>query len=325
MNRRLQSAIIASLAVAALGLTGCASDGGGGAGAGGKLSYEDSPLNKYLSAAYGEYDEDKAIADSKKVEESTAACMAEEGFDYVPVDQSQNMSFNMDDQEDRETEEWVAANGYGMTQSPEEMAAQQEQAESYVDPNQDYVASLSEGEQTAYYEVLYGPPQTEDMMNEDGSSEYNWETAGCSGSAQHEVNGENPYEDKAHKPLFDAITTFYEKLQKDPAVQELDGKWAACMADTGHPDYKAKQDAINAASELSNALYNNDTGEAPSDEALAKVREGEIEIALADFTCSEKVDYTDSMLKVQFKLEKQFVDDHKAELDAFAADYEQGE
>ena len=325
MNRRLQSAIIASLAVVAVGLTGCASNQGGEAAAGGKLSYEDSPLNKYLSAGYGEYDEDTAIADSKQIEESTAACMAEEGFDYVPVDQSQNMSFDMDDQEDRETEEWVAANGYGMTQSPEEVAAQQEQAESYVDPNQDYVASLSEGEQTAYYEVLYGPPQTEDMMNEDGSSEYKWEEAGCSGSAQHEVNGDNPSEDKAHKPLFDAISKFYEKLQKDPAVQELDGAWAACMADTGHPEYKAKQDAINAASELSNALYNNDTGEAPSDEALAKVREGEIEIALADFTCSEKVDYTDSMLKVQFKLEEQFVDDHKAELDAFSADFEQGE
>ena len=325
MNRRFQSALIASLAVVTLGLTGCASDQGAGAADSGKLTYEDSPLNEYLSAAYGEYDEEQAIADSKKIEETTAACMAAEGFDYVPVDQSQNMSFTADDQADRETEEWVAENGYGMNQSPEDVAAQEEQAASYVDPNQDYVASLSEGEQTAYYEVLYGSPQTDDMMNEDGSSEYNWEDAGCAGSAQHDVNGESPSEDKAHKPLFDAITTFYEKLQKDPAVQELDGEWAACMADTGHPDFKAKQDAINAASELSNALYNNDTGEAPSDEALAEVREGEIEIALADFTCSEKVDYTDSMLTVQFKLEKQFVDDHKAELDAFAADYDQGE
>ncbi|WP_146069049.1 hypothetical protein [Cryobacterium sp. M23] len=325
MNRRLQTALIATMAVAALGLTGCASDAGGGTGAGGELTYEDSPLNKYLSAAYGDYDEEQAIADSKKSEEATAACMAEEGFDYIPVDQSQNMSFDDADMEERETEEWVAANGYGMTQSPEEIAAQQEQSEAYVDPNQDYVASLSETEQSAFYEVLYGPPQTEDMTNEDGSSEYNWEDAGCSGAAQHEINGDNPYEDKAHKPLFDAISKLYENLAKDPGVQALDAEWASCMADSGNPDFSAKQDAINAASELSNVLYNNETGEAPSDEDLAEVREGEIEIALADFTCSEKVDYTAAMLKLQFALEKQFVADHKAELEAFSADYKQGE
>ncbi|TFD38447.1 hypothetical protein E3T40_03100 [Cryobacterium sp. TMT1-19] len=325
MNRRLQTALIATMAVAALGLTGCASDAGGGTGAGGELTYEDSPLNKYLSAAYGDYDEEQAIADSKKSEEATAACMAEEGFDYIPVDQSQNMSFDDADMEERETEEWVAANGYGMTQSPEEIAAQQEQSEAYVDPNQNYVASLSETEQSAFYEVLYGPPQTEDMTNEDGSSEYNWEDAGCSGAAQHEINGDNPYEDKTHKPLFDAISKLYENLAKDPGVQALDAEWASCMADSGNPDFSAKQDAINAASELSNVLYNNETGEAPSDEDLAEVREGEIEIALADFTCSEKVDYTAAMLKLQFALEKQFVADHKAELEAFSADYKQGE
>lgn len=326
MNRRSQTVIIASIAVAALGLTGCASDAAGGTGAGGALTYEDSPLNKYLSAAYGNYDEDEVIADSKKAEEATAACMAAEGFDYLPVDQSQNMSsFSEADMEERETEEWVAANGYGMSQSPEDMAAQQEQAESYVDPNQDYVASLSQTEQTAYYEVLYGPPQTEDMMNEDGSSEYNWEDAGCSGAAQHEISGDNPYEDEAHKPLFDAINKLYENLAKDPGIQALDAEWASCMADSGNPDYAAKQDAITAASELSNAVYNNETGEAPSDADLAEVRAGEIEIALADFKCSEEVDYTASMLALQFTLEEQFVADHQSELDAFAADYEQGE
>lgn len=328
MNRRLQTAIIATITVAALGMTGCASNAGGGAasGSGGKLTYEDSPLNKYMSAVYGDYDDDEALADSKKAEESTAACMAAEGFDYVPVDQSQNLSsFNSADMEERETEAWVAANGYGMTQSPEDMAAQQEQSESYVDPNQDYVATLSQSEQDAFYEVLYGPPQTEDMMNEDGSSEYNWEDAGCSGAAQHEINGDNPYEDEAHKPLVDAMTKLYENLAKDPGIQALDAEWAACMADSGNPDYSAKQDAINAASELSNTLYDNDTGEAPSDEDLAEVRAAEIEIALADFTCSEKVDYTDSMFTLQFALEEQFVADHKAELEAFSADSQQGE
>ena len=117
-----------------------------------------------MSAAYGDFDEEKAIADSKKAEESTAACMAAEGFDYIPVDQSQNISsFDAADIKERDTEAWVAANGYGMTQNPEDMAAQQEQSESSVDPNQDYVASLSHTEQNAFYEVPHGPQQTEDL------------------------------------------------------------------------------------------------------------------------------------------------------------------
>ena len=144
------------------GSTGRASEAGGETGASGKLTHEDSPLDKYMSAAYGDSDEEKAIADSKKAEESTAACMAAEGFDYIPVDQSQNMSsFDAADITERDTEAWVAANGYGMTQNPEDMAAQQEESESSVEPNQDYVASLSQTEQNAFYAVLHGPQQTE--------------------------------------------------------------------------------------------------------------------------------------------------------------------
>jgi hypothetical protein len=53
----------------------------------------------------------------------------------------------------------------------------------------------------AYYEALYGPSPTEEELNDDGSYEWNWETAGCSGWAQHELNGEDPWSSGEHQDL----------------------------------------------------------------------------------------------------------------------------
>ena len=43
--------------------------------------------------------------------------------------------------------------------------------EEQVDPNADYVASLSESEQMAFYEALHGPMPDEDEMSEGGEFE----------------------------------------------------------------------------------------------------------------------------------------------------------
>ena len=68
---------------AALVLSGC-----GVIGAPEKLDPEKSPLAEYMSACYGEQDQEFYDKQSKQVEELVAACMADEGFEYIPVDQS---------------------------------------------------------------------------------------------------------------------------------------------------------------------------------------------------------------------------------------------
>lgn len=298
-----------------------------------KLNPEESPLSEYFNAFYGQGDdEEEAARMQMEVEELVAACMADEGFDYVPVDQSQYMGVEYD-YEERNTEEWVAANGYGMNQTPEQIAEQEEQYEEFVDPNQKYVESLSPGEQTAYYDTLHGVPPTEEEMNEDGSYEYNWEDAGCYGSAQHEVNGEDPFSQEDHQELFDDLNKMWEKMQDDPAVVKLDKDWAACMADAGYSDMKKKQDAMDLVMNAQNAAYeeamaNGEDPEqymGPSEEQVAEMRDTEIEIALADFRCSEEVNYTDAMLEIQFEAEREFIKEHKAELDAIVAEVEKGE
>ena len=130
--------------ISVLALSGCAAAGSGG---GGELSYEDSPLGTYTTALYGDIDQEKFEAQQAEVEELVAACMKEEGFEYLPNTQNGGgVVMSSDDMEDRETEEWVASNGYGMIQSAEQMAEQQAQSEELVDPNAEYTASLSESE-----------------------------------------------------------------------------------------------------------------------------------------------------------------------------------
>jgi hypothetical protein len=318
MRQRSLLTSIAAAALLSLTLAGC---GGGNAGA--EFDPAKSPLTKYMSVMNQDYDEDSMLAQQNEQEEVVATCMADEGFDYIPVDNSQYSGMvSADGGEEYGTEEWVAANGYGMSQSPEQIAEQQEQSQEFVDPNQDYVMSLSESEQTAYNEVLYGVPPTEEALSE-GTYTDTWEAMGCYGFANHEINGDQPSQEE-HAALYEAMNALYETSQSSPTLVKLDSEWAACMADAGYASFTKKADAQESISTAQNALYENQTGSGPDEAVLAEMREKELALAMVDFTCTEEVDYTDASMKVQFDLEEQFIIDHKSELDALIADSEQG-
>ena len=318
MRQRSLLTTIAASALLALTLAGCSGDK-----AATELDPAESPLTTYMSVMNEGYDEDSMLAQQNEQEEFVASCMADEGFDYVPVDNSQYSGMTSADGEEYGTEKWVAENGYGMSQSPEQIAEQQEQSQEFVDPNQDYVMSLSEGEQAAYYEVLYGVQPTEEEMGEDGSYEYNWETSGCQGFASHEINGDQPSQNE-HEALYEAMGAMYEAAQADPTLVKLDSEWAAYMADAGYATFLKKADAQESIMTEQNALYEEQSGTGPDEAVLAEMREKELALAMVDFTCAEEIGYTEASTKVQFDLEEQFITDHKSELDALIADSEQG-
>lgn len=310
------------IAVVALALTGCASDAGPAAGD--TPDWEDSPLYQYLQPVYGAMDEDQAIENAEAIEERIAACMADEGFEYTPVDQSQNFSF-VDDGEERGTEEWVAANGWGMVQTQEEMDAMQAEATEFVDPNQPYVESLSPSEQEAYFATLYGVGPSEEDLNEDGSYEYSWETSGCQGAAQHEVEGDSYWQDEQFAGLMEEMNSLWEDLETQPRIVELDAAWSDCMADAGHTDLRARFDAQNLIMEEQNAFWSSPDSAGPSEDELRALKDREIELALADFRCAEQVDYDQVRFTAQVEMEEQFIADHRSELDALVAAYGKGE
>jgi hypothetical protein len=330
---------VAVIAAAALALTlaGCsgASDD--------ELSYEDSPLNKYLSAAFGgdlspEDQQKKYEEVQREQEELMAECMAEEGFEYVPTDPNGGMITSSEDVEwEPEKKSWVEKYGYGIVNNPYNDMGERDSGEEYTDPNQEYVESLSESEQSAYYETLYGVPPEEDEIGEDGSYEYNWEDAGCQGWAQHEVQGEDPWQAEEFQELIGKMQELWTTAQEDPAYKELNAAWSACMDDGGEPGFttqmEAQQSIADEQSKIYDAAYGDgstpvdteasdfvDPSTSPEMKALG---EREIELALVDLECRDKTSFTAKALKIQFDMEEKFIADNKAELEAFKAAAEQ--
>ncbi|MBW8763005.1 MAG: hypothetical protein JF592_10515 [Microbacterium sp.] len=330
---------LAVLAASALALTlaGCS------AGTGGELTYEDSPLSKYLSSAYGgdlspEEQQKQFEEQQRKQEDLMAECMAKEGFEYKPNVQNGGMVVASDDDEvkwEPDKKEWVEKYGYGIVNNPYNAEGASTPGEEYVDPNQEYLDSLSESERTAFYETAYGVPPEEDEVSEDGSYEYNWEDSGCQGWAQHELQGDDPWQSDEFAELREKMNDLWTNTQDAPEYKKLNTKWADCMADGGEPGFTAQMDAQQSISDAQNKLYESAYGDGTTEvdpetvedpnksPEMKELGEKEIALALVDLGCREKTNYMEESLKIQFALEEKFIKDNKADLEAFKAAAEQ--
>lgn len=313
-----------------LALVACSSAGGS---SGGDLTYEDSPLAEAFSGmdAFAGQSEEEMQAEyaqqEMRVQELTAECMAEQGFEYIPVDPASygGVSFSEDEEFDPESEDYISQYGYGITTYDEEMAEEIPEEDIPEDPNMEIVDAMSQAEQEAYYEALYGPMPTEEEIDSDEAIE--WEPQGCSGEAQQAVymgEDQNPWEDPQFQELMDAINTFYEDLENAPEFAELDAEWSSCMADAGYAGFAKQRDAEESIWTDADAIWSAQGGSGEVDEtAMTELREREIATALADFSCRQQTDYRQRQLEVQFEKEQEFVDQWREEIDAMVAAYNQ--
>jgi hypothetical protein len=315
------TAAIATGAVALALLAGCSS-GGNGPSDDATLTYEDSPLAAYWEKLGGSQDQEDANAQMARSEEIVAACMQDEGFEYTPQDVS-GMSQSFDSDADDGMPEWDSLEfaeqyGYGATTS-QDMPMNQEGADKeWVDPNADYVAGMSESEQQAFYEALYGAQSmSEEPIDETAEpEEWDWTTAGCQGKAQHEVYDEGQvYDDPEFKDLMTAMNELWEDTQSDERTTAAYAPWAECMAEAGY-DFANPQEAQDSIYSLTNEIpYDEATG-TQDEAALAEIREQEIATAVADRTCQDSTGSGRAALEAQFEIEQEFIDAHKDELDA---------
>lgn len=328
------------------GITGCTSGGSDEA-----LSPEDawknSPLSQYMNAGYdfdASPEEQQAESDKKqkKVEELVAECMAKEGFEYQPVDYSSQPGVvgGSDVEWEPDKKEWVAQYGYGVFNNPYPSEPEEPtDGNTWVDPNQEYVESLTESERTSYYEVLYGPQPTEEEMND---PEFQWDNSNsCQGKAQEEVWGEqNIGQTDEFQPLMDAVSKFYDQFYGEGAKPtEADKAWADCFAEAGYSGFDRQSAVIQSFYERSNKFWEDAnasmsaSGTETADPAdyvdptkspeWKQAAEEEIETALADLECRQKTDYAKKQQDLVFAAEQKFVDEHKAELEAYKTAMEQ--
>ena len=333
MTSRTRSARIwlpATIALTALVLTGCSSSSKGTS-----AEIEEGPLDKYLSVLWDgeEYTQEKLDKDQLKIEELVAECMTKEGFEYKPNTQSGGVVISSEDEQDGPvwgSEEFVKEYGYGIVNWPGMNDQTEDPSEEWVDPNQDYVESLSESEQQAYYETLHGTGPTEEQMaemEESGSYQSDWTQEGCYGAAQHEVNGDMAaaYEDPEFADLFAAMNEMYSGMWDEenpaPEIEKLNAKWSDCMAEAGYPDLTSPMTAQNSMNEEYYGLGGSTDEEykEPSKKQKDEFQKREIEMATADLSCKKKVDFEKTEQKIMFDAQQKFVDEHKSELEALTS------
>lgn len=349
MRSILARASVAASCAALLALTGCTggSDDDGTDSDSSAREWTPGPLDEYQAKIYGySFDDDEQSREQmqeeserqmREVEELVASCMQEEGFDYIPQDNSSFIGFTPDDLDvEWGSREFAETYGYGISTDPWGNEDRNDEAQEWTDPNQEYLDSMSEGEQQAYYEALYGVQEESEADEEDVVVEYDWTQGGCQGAAQHEVyEGGTDSEDFAD--LEEEMNNLWDLVQADSRMVELNASWASCMADAGY-------DGQTTVNESNQALYDEwyelegwndpewiavqenwdwdaEPDGPPEPERDAAAVEAftakEMAMAIADFECQDSLDYQGKSVEIDHALQQEFVDQHRAELDAW--------
>ena len=324
-----------------------AEDGGNGDEGTGDEGVETEPetLEDFLGFSFDDPEANAAFAADmeRRVQESIALCMAQEGFEYIPAVRPQDSGFFALDEE-----EYARERGFGITTwfAEEELFASGD--EEWVDPNGEIVASLSESERNAYHEVLYG----EDPFGEpDGSGEVEslgdlW-GSGCNGKAYEEVYGAM---NRVFTELGPQMEELNQRVEADPRFREAEEMWAGCMADRGFP-YDTREAMFEQVNEefsrrleeivgTEGAAFDPFSGTSEEEveeffaeerseeevadffdqarqeamagidqEALAALQQEERDIAVASFECAEELN--DTVLEVFREYEADFVRENR--------------
>ena len=321
--RRSRALPALTATLVALALAGCT---GGTSSA----SAEDGgPMTAFYEKLGGSFEDEDYERQQREMEEIIAACMAEQGFEYTPAEPT---SFEQpDDLPDWDSKEYAEQYGYGATTSDEIYGS----GEEYVDPNADYLATMSESEQAAFYEALYGtPPEVDPEADPEAEVEYNWEENGCSGKASHEVYEQEGgiWEDPEFTALSDEMSTEWEAVLDDPKVSAAQDKWVECIAEAGF-DFSSPDEPQQEIYDELNALYEAAAPEAgaevdpdasfePDAAAMAELKEKEMKLAVADYECKESSGFTKAQTAAYASIEERMWDKYGERLEAIAAKYE---
>lgn len=331
----LPRAVAATLLVGSLALAGCAPEPE-------KKPADDEPmpLEQYQQVMWGssEWHEAQAKENYLKREEVVAKCMVAAGFEYIP--RSEELSAGAipageaeDVPQDPDglkwgTVEYAQRYGYEMVVWPGMLtgpSAEPDPGSQVVDPNDEYLASLTESERAAYDEAMWGDFQfAGTQIDEDGNeveAETDPEKMGCQGKAELAFGVELAWEDPEFAELSEQLEQFEVTLENNEDLAILERDWSDCMTSKGFP-FATRDDAYNHMSDVSQAeLYPNDSEEEPTQEMKDAFHVTEVKQAVADFSCINEVDYFARTRIINVAAEQKFIDDHKPQLDAMMARY----
>ena len=290
---------------------------------------EGSPLEALLQDYLGDWSNEDVTRQLVAMEDLVATCMAEQGFDYTPVDYAA-MGLDLTGETlglEWGSKEFAEQYGYGITTNP----VLGEDAETPEDPNAEYVAGMTPTEQEAYYTALYGVHHAE-MSDPQAVAEagWYWLDLGCTGSAQNEVLSGDAAQQDQFAALQQEMTLMMEAAAADPRLAQVNADWAACMADAGFQDLakvgdpEAALGAEVAALQQAAAAQIDPTVptgpgsaeqvQAAMQEQLDEITQREIDTAVADAQCRADVGYDDARRAIDTEYQVQFLAEHRTEV-----------
>lgn len=342
----MRTGLKASALIAVLALAGCGGNSGDQQAVGSEDSGDKSPLAEYMGEGFsreggrgftrvvraggGNEPTEEQLAKQRKVEEATATCMKNAGFDYVPVPPESNPKSKFNDAFNLPPDKFAEQYGYGISTIDWSMPADAS------DPNQKIRGALSPRAQQAYDKALNGPHATGNgrVIAAPGGKDESKLDLGCRGKAAEEVYGkrDRKVDDfRKWESLFKDLGQLDKRIQADQRVVDATAKWADCLADAGHAGYEKVEEPREKVQQKLNELTGNNppakgAGPAGGDGApsldkvdaakLTELRKFEIELAKADQGCKTKV-YDEPYKQARDEHEKQFVEQNKATLEAY--------
>lgn len=273
------------------------------------------PAEAYLDTALG-FTADDAAQAATRMEELIAACMSEQGFEYVPSTSGYQFVDTAAFDPPPGTREFAEQYGYGFATLPEGTYVSSEPG---TNPNDAIMGAMSQEELAAYTRALLGDDAA------DGASDGEVELGGCTRSARNEVWGDRDT-DPVRADLEDEIARIdAEAAPMDPAVAAAASQWSECMSDAGYPGYAAppdaEQEAWGAWTAFNDSIAADPTlGEVADDGLIvgqADLAAQEVALAAADWKCRAAADYDAVWSDARDRLQQDYVDAHRAELDAW--------
>lgn len=367
----LASAVTAALLFSACGSSG--SDGIQSSSAESEMSLEEmwssSPIAGFLGQDIdwnSDEGRDQIMARQREVNDLVVACMAAEGFEWRPdpIDEATMFGVQSDDEPEWGSQEWVDRYGFGITTQryeqsvvgPDLIGANYSMGmdHEYVDPNEDYVQSLSEAELAAYYEVLYGSDSgiewDETLSDEENSARIDefyadYVPTGCMNTAWAQVD-DNQRSNEFYQDFGDELERLYAQVESDPRVVQFQQQARECVTAKGmqyateeevwmlwdeelmaleseHIQYPGQdlteQDWERITDEELEALYQQPTVMSEEGKAiLAELQKQELEMAKVYTECgADQVSAMRVRFEVQVELEQQFLDDNADRLASY--------
>lgn len=334
-RRAVGTAVCAVLALAA---AGCSEPEGGAPSDGPEWEKPAGVLQEFMDDLDAGHELDEGSR-RNAAEEVVAACMAEQGFEHVPVDhtaQAPETAYDLGLVTG--SPEYAAVYGYGISTDPMAMYARGAEVE---DPNAAYVDGLSPDGRAAYLDALFGvlaEPGDASLADAqervDAVATSTWQEQGCYGRGEHETD-DGAFLDayNSQSALLQEILELDSTVEADSRLAPLADAWSQCMADAGFPGYADVSEpaeellarwqqlwmTVSAESPGGGEVTSADASTAAVAAAVeAEMGEDEIATAVADVDCRLSTGYHDMWNTVRLEVENDFYALHQGELEAWA-------